>query len=252
MGKRKWLILITVIVLAVVLPLAGFQLLVSSHMYPQDAIQAGSNLSVEGVIISIENNYRMDGFGPGVYHIFHSYIRLNLTDIIWVDNDLTDWITIDYENYTVNGWRTISIGYDNLNSPQLAVGQTIECKGYYVPHTDTPYSYIITVSPSISESYLSTQTGVDVVTEGSISTAGQAIKIAMLSIDQYTAENNRTVKTVNATFYNATSTRGAAWEVVAIFDLVSGTGAQHWIDGYTVSIWADSGEIYYANERGYY
>lgn len=72
LGKRKWLILITALILAVVLPLAGFQLLVSSHMYPQDAIQDSSNLSVKGVIISVERNYRIDGFMAGSYHIFQS------------------------------------------------------------------------------------------------------------------------------------------------------------------------------------
>ena len=92
----------------------------------------------------------------------------------------------------------------------------------------------------------------DAVTDAPVSAADQAIKIATPSIDQYATENNRTIKTVNTKFYNATSTKGDAWEVVAIFDLVSGTGAQDWIDGYTVSIWADSGEIYYAGERGYY
>jgi len=155
--KRKWFILITAVVLAVVLSLVAFQLLVDSHMYPQDAIQDTSNLSVSGEIISIEDNYRVDGFWDGSYHIFRSYIRLNITDIEWVDNNLADWVVISYENNTVNGWNTIGIGYDNSDNPQFAVGQAIECKGYYVPHTDTPYSYIITISPNINESYLKTQ-----------------------------------------------------------------------------------------------
>jgi hypothetical protein len=138
--------------------LAGFQLFVSSHMYPQDAIHDSSNLSVKGVVTSIEDNYKIKGFVMGSYHIFHSYIRINLTGIEWVKDDLADWITITYENNTLNGWNTIGIGYDNLDNLQLAIGQTIESKGYYVPHTDTPYSYIITISPSINESYLKPQT----------------------------------------------------------------------------------------------
>jgi hypothetical protein len=190
-GKRKWLLLITAVFLAVVLPLAGFQLLVSSHMYPQDAIQASSNLSVEGIITSIENNHRIDGFMAGSYHIFQSYIRLNITGILWVDDDLAYWVSVDYENNTVNSLGTIGIGYDNLDSIQLAVGQTVECKGYYVPHTDTPYSYIITISPSISESYLKMQT--DMATKGPVSTADQAIEIAMPIVEQYAKENNRTI-----------------------------------------------------------
>lgn len=248
MGKRKWLILITVIILAVVLPLVTFHLLVTSHMYPQDAIQESSNLAVKGVIISVEDNYRRDGFMAGSYHIFHAYIRLNITGVLWVDDDLEDWIAVDYENNTMNGWNTIGIGYDNPYNPQLSVGQTIECKGYYVPHTDTPYSYIITVSPSIRESYFKIQT--DLGTNGPVSTAGQAVKIAMPSIEQYTEENNRTIKTLTAKFHN--SSRGANWEIVAIFDLVKGAGIQDWIDGYSVLVKADNGEIYYAGENGYY
>jgi hypothetical protein len=246
--KRKWLALITAVVLAVVLPLAGFHLLVSSHMYPQDTIQDSSNLAVEGVIISVEDNYRIDGFMAGSYHIFHAYIRLSITGVVWVDDDLTDWITVDYENNTVNGWSTIGIGYDNPDKPQLTVGQTVECKGYYVPHTDTPYSYIIIVSLSISESYLKTQT--DVATNCSVSAADQAVKIAMPSIEQYASKNNRTIKTVTAKFYNFSGE--ADWEVVALFDLVRGIGLQDWIDGYTVMIRADNGEIYHAEERGFY
>jgi hypothetical protein len=248
LGKRKWLILVIATILAVVLSLAAFQLLVNSHMYPQDAIEDSSNLSIKGMIISIEYNYRRDGLMAGSYHIFQSYIRVNLTGVVWVDGNLIDWITVDYSNNTVNGWHTIGIGCDNLDNPQLAVGQTVECKGYYVPNTDTPYSFIITVSPSISESYLKTQT--DVTTETPVSTAGQAIKIAMPRIEAYAEENHRTVKTVTAKFHNFSE--GANWEVVALFDLVKGAGLQDWIDGYSVLIKADTGEIYYANENGFY
>jgi len=86
--------------------------------------------------------------------------------------------------------------------------------------------------------------------KGQVSTDDQAMKIAMPSIEQYTTENNRTIKTLNATFYN--STKGAVWEVVAVFDPVRGTGIQDYIDGYDVSIWANNGEIYYAEEQGHY
>jgi hypothetical protein len=92
----------------------------------------------------------------------------------------------------------IGIGYDNLDSIQFAVGQTVECKGYYVAHTDTPYSYIITVSPSISESYLEKQKEL-ATTKGLVSTAIQAIDIAMPIVEGYVEENNRTITTVEAT-----------------------------------------------------
>lgn len=123
-------------------------------MYPQDAFKESSNLSIQGVITSIEKNYKIDGFMQGSYHIFQSYIRLNITGIMWIDDNLSDWVTITYDNNTLDGWDTISIGYDNLDNPQLLVGQNIECKGYYVPLTDSPYSFQITISPNIAESYL--------------------------------------------------------------------------------------------------
>lgn len=90
------------------------------------------------------------------------------------------------------------------------------------------------------------------MTIGPISTDDQAIRIALPNISQYAADNNRTIKTVNSTFYDSTATKGATWEVVALFDLVRGTGAQDWIDGYSVLIWAENGTVYYSEERGYY
>jgi len=255
-GKRKWLILITAIVLAVVLPLASFQLLISSHMYPQDAIQAISNLSVEGTITSIENNHRIDGLMAGSYHIFQSYIRLNITGVLWIDDDLADWVTVDYENNTVNGWETIGIGYDNLDNIQLAVGQTVECKGYYVAHTDTPYSYIITVSPSISESYLEKQTEL-ATTKGLVSTANQAIEIAMPIVELYAKENNRTITSmVDATLSYDDSM--PIWLVDVEFEAIKSLAEepwrdlQFWIDVYQVSIWADTGEIRYHDVKRHY
>jgi hypothetical protein len=156
-GKRKWFLLIAIAVLTVVLSFAGFQSSLSSHMYPKDAIQDSSNLSVKGTVTSIKESYKIDGFAMGAYHIFHSYIRLNVTGVLWVGDDLADWITVAYGNNSVTGWSTIGIGYDNLDNPQLVVGQTIECKGYYAAYTDTPYSGIITISPSINASYLKPQ-----------------------------------------------------------------------------------------------
>jgi hypothetical protein len=155
--KRKRLLLIavpTLTVLAVVSALLINQAIISSHMYPQDSIHNSSNLSVKGIVTSIEKHYKGQGLAMDNYHIFRLYIRLNITEIVWVKEDLTDWIPISNENNTVNGWNNISIGYDNLDEPRLSVGQTIECKGYYVPVTDSPYSFKITISPSISESYL--------------------------------------------------------------------------------------------------
>jgi hypothetical protein len=130
----------------------------SSHMYPQSSFNESSNLSVKGVVTSIEENHKSEGYMVGSYHTFRLYIRLNITEVMWVAYDHAEYIHISTENNTVMGWDTICIGYDNLDNPQLVLGQAVECKGYYEPRTDFEWSFIITVSPSISESYLKQQT----------------------------------------------------------------------------------------------
>jgi hypothetical protein len=41
-----------------------------------------------------------------------------------------------------------------MDDTQLVVGQEIECKGFYLGVTDTAYSFVLTVAPSINGSYL--------------------------------------------------------------------------------------------------
>jgi hypothetical protein len=113
-------------------------------MYPQDAIHESSNLAVRGLVTSIEENHKSSGMVIGSYHMFRFYIQLNITQVVWIKEN---------SSFSHVG-DTISIGYDNLDNPQLSIGQAVECKGYYEPRTDSPYSFKITVSPSISESYL--------------------------------------------------------------------------------------------------
>lgn len=146
-GRRKWYLAIAVAVIAVsavVLASVFNQELIGEHMYPQDTIHEDSNLYVRGVVTSIEENYKSYGLGPDCYHIFRFYIRLNITEIVWISED----------SAAIKDRNAIGIGYDNLDDPQLFIGQIAECKGYYLLVTDSPYSFKITVAPSISESYL--------------------------------------------------------------------------------------------------
>ncbi|MCW4046100.1 MAG: hypothetical protein NWE99_00845 [Candidatus Bathyarchaeota archaeon] len=154
-AKRKWLLAIVAVALSVVaLTLIAYQVLILSHMYPQDALHADSNLSLKGVVTSIEVNRRVDGMNG--YHIFRFYYRVNITQIVWVKDSLSGWVTVSYENCTLNGWNSIGVGYDCPDKPELAIGQTIECKGYYGPVTDSPYSFQLTIAPTINGSYLKT------------------------------------------------------------------------------------------------
>jgi hypothetical protein len=136
-------------VIAVVLAYAVNQWSVSQHMYPQDAIHESSNIAVRGVVTSVEENHKSFGMAVGSYHIFRFYIQLNITQVVWIDENSPD-VSVS----VVNVGDTIGVGYDNLENPQFILGQNVKCKGYYFGATDSIYSFIITVSPSISESYL--------------------------------------------------------------------------------------------------
>jgi len=157
LGKRKGFLLITIAIIAVLavgLGLVINQELISQHMYPRDTIHENSNLCIRGVVTSIEENHKSQGLAISSYHIFRFYIQLNITEIVWIKDDLADWIVFSTYNNTINDRNSIGIGYDNLDDLQLFIGQLVECKGYYLPVTDTPNSFIITVAPSISQSYL--------------------------------------------------------------------------------------------------
>ena len=149
---RKRYLLVTVAAIAVLAAVLAFvvnQELVSQHMYPQDAIHESSNITARGVVISIEENHKSSGMAVGSYHIFRFYIQLNISQVVWVKEN---------SSVSVNVADPISIGYDNLDNPKLSLGQNVECEGYYLSATDSPYSFKITVNPSVSESYLKAQT----------------------------------------------------------------------------------------------
>jgi len=91
----------------------------------------------------------------------------------------------------------------------------------------------------------------------SLLTENEAVNIARPLINQYTAENNRTITNMTTTFltskfWNGTdwSTR-PRWNIYAQFDRSSYLGTpQYWIIGYIVEIWADTAEIHYHEEYG--
>ncbi len=89
----------------------------------------------------------------------------------------------------------------------------------------------------------------------------EALKLAMPYIQSYASENNRTIASVNATFYTQirdrnglrgnTSESYPEWWVLADFVRVEDwNNPEHWIIGYSVLIWADTAEIYSAHVQG--
>lgn len=156
-GKRRWYLVLAVAlvaVLVVVLVRVVDYELVGEHMYPEDTIHETSNVTVQGVVVSVEQNHKSYGFGIDLYHIFRFYIQLNITEVVWVGEDLADSSFFSIENDTIGGRNKVGIGYDNLDDPQISLGRVIECKGYYLLATESPYSSKITVAPSISGSYV--------------------------------------------------------------------------------------------------
>ena len=152
MRRRFLLIAVAIIaVFAVVMAFVINQETINAHMYPQDALHETSNLGVRGMVTSIEQNHKTQGMIISSYHIFRFYIRLNITEVVWTSED---WLISPTDNDTVLGSNSISVGYDTLDNPQLAIGQEIDCKGFYFGATDSPYSFVLTVAPSVSESYL--------------------------------------------------------------------------------------------------
>jgi hypothetical protein len=150
---RLLLIAVAIIaVLAVVITFVVNRDMISNHMYPKDALRENSNLSVRGRITSIEQNHKTQGMVIGSYHIFRFFIQLNITQVVWTNESY-----LVSDNNTVFGSNSISIGYDNLDSSQFMIGQEVECKGFYFGATDSPYSFILTIAPSVSESYLKIQ-----------------------------------------------------------------------------------------------
>ena len=154
MRKRNLIIVIAALAVSgVVLAFAVNQELIVKHRYPQDALHDDANLAVRGIVASVEQNYVTRGMIFSNYHIFRLYIRLNITEVTWANSHMTILIGGD----KVSGSNIIGVGYDYLDNPQLAVGQEIECKGFYLGVTDTSYSFILTVAPSVNESYLKPQ-----------------------------------------------------------------------------------------------
>jgi|PlaIllAssembly_1097288.scaffolds.fasta_scaffold1141721_1 hypothetical protein len=155
--KKRFLI-ITVVVIAILAVVSAFavnQFSFNQHMYPQDAIHEDSNLTVRGIVTSIEENYKAWGWD---YHIYRFYIQLNITEIVWIKEDLAGSITYSTEDNTISDRNVIGIGYDNLDNPQLVTGQTVECKGHYISVTDLPGSFKLNVAPSINGSFVKAET----------------------------------------------------------------------------------------------
>jgi hypothetical protein len=154
--KKRLLIGSVVLLSFLVLALAAFQVpKFIEGMYPHEAIRTDdSNLSIRGIINSIEENHKAQGMGS--YHIFRYYMKVNISETTWAKEDLASWINASYPS-PLDVSHIVEVGYDYPDISQIVVGQTIECKGFYLRVTDSPQSAILTIAPAIGESYLKPQ-----------------------------------------------------------------------------------------------
>ncbi|MGB9915655.1 MAG: hypothetical protein ACPLOC_08965 [Candidatus Bathyarchaeales archaeon] len=152
MRKQSWFI-IAAVAAGLVVAVAFFlnQELVVKHMYPQDALHRDANLAVRGIVTSVEQNHATSGLVATNYHIWRFFVRLNITEVLWTSEE---YLNSSVGGCVVFGSNSICVGYDYLDELELAAGQKIECKGFYLGVTDTAYSFVLTVSPSINGSYL--------------------------------------------------------------------------------------------------
>lgn len=112
---------------------------------------SSSNLSFRGVITDISLNYeeQIPGY---VYHVFQARVALNVTEFVWGGGMWNNQTTS--ADYWLNQ-GIAQVYYDKSDVSKLAVGQTVEFKGYYCPWMeDSLYSGLLVVDPKITDSYI--------------------------------------------------------------------------------------------------
>jgi len=147
--KSRRLLPIVIVVMLVPAALAGAKIMsdpIKPWMKPTEwkATEGNivePNLKVRGLIVEFVPNYSSTG-GWVSYHIFPAMIMLNETETLWISNPSWDNL------------KSVRVGYDYEDLPDLALGMSVEVYGYWVQITDTPYSFMIFVGPPVNGSYL--------------------------------------------------------------------------------------------------
>lgn len=98
------------------------------------------DLKVKGRIVEFTPNSTSTGWVS--YHTFPAMIVLNETETLWTSDPSWD------------NKRSVRVGYDYEDVPNLAVGISVEIYGNWLTITDTPYSFIIIVGPQVNGSYV--------------------------------------------------------------------------------------------------
>jgi hypothetical protein len=186
---------------------------------------------------------------------------------IYYNDNSSSQSDIPIQKKTYYVWNVTATFQEIFPERTLTDGQsTLECytSGYFVSiygysgQLKTQGQIIIVNQQNLYDNLQFTvQQGKYSLSEGSIS-AEQFFKMAIPYISQYVIENNRTVTEIEASFGMYSTSLRPVWEITAYFSgsvLEEPNGGcfnpelSH-VFGYTVEIWADTGEILSHQEIG--
>jgi hypothetical protein len=112
-----------------------------------------TNFEFQGTVQEIKLNYEVNtGYS---YHIFKAYLIVQVSNVSATDSHLSSmWNNVTEANeYWQN--KTIIVGYDKTDPPQLSVGQQIEVNGYFCGWIeDSLYSGMLIITANMDEGYI--------------------------------------------------------------------------------------------------
>jgi hypothetical protein len=121
-----------------------------------DLSPRNATITVRGVAKEIKLEYI--SYGLVSYHVFPAVIIFNVTEVVWMSDEVRTFINYDINNTFYNSFwnpgNLRSIGYDNKDMPSLSEGSLLEASGYWIPDTDSAYSMKLVVAPNVIGSYV--------------------------------------------------------------------------------------------------
>jgi len=160
----RWRRFLPVIVVVMLIPtvLAGVKIMTDpikpwmgqenwSNLAPRNA-----TVTVRGIVKEVELNHI--SYGLASYHIFPAVIILNITEVVWMSDEVHAFLNKEINNTFYNSFWKVgnlrSIGHDFKDVPNLTEGELIEASGYWLYTTDSAYSMKLVVAPNVNGSYV--------------------------------------------------------------------------------------------------
>jgi hypothetical protein len=121
-----------------------------------DLASRNASLTVRGIIKEVELNHISYGYVG--YHIFPALIILNVTEVVWMNDEVSWFLATEINNTFYNSfWKAGNprmIGYDLKEPLSLTQGDYVVASGYWVYTTDSAYSMTLVIAPNVNESYI--------------------------------------------------------------------------------------------------